>query len=161
MRFKNKAQAWGFDLIVASTVFLVGMIIFYVYAINNSAQSEEAYNRLSYDGNAIADSLLSEGSPADWNSANVVFIGILSQNEINSTKLLQFHDLSQNNYNKTKAMFNTPYNYYLNFSSQITIESTIIQGIGMDYDSPRNLIKISRFTIYNGKPITLNLYMWN
>ena len=158
---KNKAQAWGFDIIVASTLFLIGIVVFYIYAINNSGQSEEIYNSLSYDGNAIADSLLSEGSPENWNLGNIVSIGLMSNDKINNTKLEIFYNLSRDNYDAARAVFNTPNNYFVNFSVPIIFNGTQIPGIGLQYSNPQNLIKVARFTIYNDKPVTMNVYMWN
>ena len=37
----KKAQAWGFDMMIASMIFISGIIIFYVYSLNYPKESQE------------------------------------------------------------------------------------------------------------------------
>ncbi len=146
---------------VAVVIFLTAIIAFYLYSINYSNETEEIYNSLLYDGNIMADTLLTTGYPANWNSTSVLTIGITSNNKVNETKLAQFYNLSTSNYVQTQALFNTRHDYYINFSSQIHIFGSNISGLGVYPETYTNLIKISRFTIYKEKPTTLNLYIWD
>ena len=156
----KKAQAWGIDLMIASIMFISGIVVFYLYTLNTSDQSEEIINLLSYDGKIILDVLLSEGFPINWNEQNVINPGILTENKINQTKLEQFYALSLNEYERTKTIFNTRYEYYVFLSDNITINGEEKAGIGKPPENPKNLIKISRVTIYNNKPLALNIYVW-
>jgi len=161
INMNNKSQAWGMDLTVASVLFIFGIVVFYFYALNNPNEAQETIDALFYDGNIIADSILSEGHPSNWNSGNVVTIGILSQGKINETKLKGFYDLASSDYQKTKHLFNTKYEYYFNLSEVMIIDSTDVEGIGLKPSNPENIIKITRFSIYKNKPISAYLYMWN
>lgn len=105
------AQTWSIDLIVASVIFLTGILVFYVHTINISNETEESFNALSFDGDLIASMLLSEGFPSNWNKQNVITIGILADNKINQRKIDEFHALSLNDYQRTKSLFNTRYDY--------------------------------------------------
>lgn len=158
---KNKAQAWGLDIIVAASIFAVGIVTFYFYAINYSNQSQEIYQDLSYQGEKMADALLSTGYPENWNSTNVVTPGILTNSKVNNTKLENLYILANSNHNNTKSLLNINYNFYFNFSEPIIISGTHIQGIGEIYTNSHNLIKITRLTTYNNKPVSLNIYVWN
>ena len=155
------AQAWGFDLIIASSLFSIGIIVFYFYTVNHTDETEETYSRLLYDGNNIAETLLSEGYPADWSAGNVVKIGLTNDKRINATKLKYFYTLATNDYEKTKTLFNTNYNYYINMSQPMIIDNVEVGYIGEKDVNPDNLVKITRVTIYNNKITTLFIYMWN
>lgn len=160
---RKKAQGWGFDLIIAGTIFLIGIITFYLYSLNYPKEGQETLDVLFYEGNFIADSLLSNGFPDSWNSTNVIKIGLTNNNKINQTKLENFYNLSTEDYQKTKAVFNTRYNYFFNLSEQITLPNIgNINGIGLSFQgqNPKNLIKITRISIYQNKSVTLNVYIW-
>lgn len=156
----RKAQAWGMDLTIAIVIFSVGLVAFYVYALNEPSEAKENIESLFYDGNIITEIILSEGYPIDWNSGNVIKIGILSENKINETKLESFYNLAENDYAQTKTLFNTGFDYYFNLTETMTINSVEVEGIGLQPSDPQNLVKITRFTIYKNKPITAYLYIW-
>ncbi len=157
---KKRGQAWGFDLTIASIIFIGGIIVFYVYALNTPSQGNDKIDSLTYEGNSISDALLSEGFPQNWEANNVVKLGLTTNNKINQTKLENLYALSQSDYQKTKLLFNTKYNYFINASSPLTIKNSPISGIGIQENNSNNLIKISRFTIYDEKPITLTIEVW-
>jgi len=164
MRAK-RGQAWGFDLIVASIIFLAGIISFYVYSQNVPGQSQEILDTLSYSGSLVANSLLSDGFPNNWpaDPNSVVTIGILTDNKINDSKLAAFYDLNiTGRYEETKILFNINQEYYVNLSSvPFDLPNPGDGGIGnIPPENPKNLIKTTRFTIYQNKPVTLNVYIW-
>ena len=157
---KKKAQAWGIDLVIAFTIFTIGMTAIYIYSLNSPSEGKEIIELLSYDGKLITESILSEGYPNDWDSSNVVSIGILNNDKINETKLESFYDLSQTEYNRTKRLFNTDYNYWFFLSQTMTINGADVDGIGLEPLNEKHLIKITRFTNYQNKPMTAYLYIW-
>jgi hypothetical protein len=156
----RKAQAWGIDLAVALMIFTFGIIIFFVYAVNKSNDAGETLDTMIYEGNVIADSILSEGNPKNWDFSNVVALGILSDNKINETKLENFYYLSVSDYSKTKQIFNTNFNYYFYLSKNMTINGSEVEGIGKEPSDEKDLVKITRFTIYEDTPSTANIYIW-
>jgi len=158
-------QVWSVDAIIAFMIFLVAIIIFFVYSINYSGETEDTFKKLQYDGDIILKILFSEGHPDDWNSTNVVNIGVMSEGKINETKIERFYNLTQDNYSTTKNLFKTSYDYYFFLDENLTINSSEIEGIGRPGTNKNkirstNLIKITRFTIYKEKPITAYLYIW-
>jgi hypothetical protein len=157
----KRGQAWGFDLMVASTIFIAGIIIFYLYTINYPTQGKEILEELFYEGNLATDNLLSKGIPENWDQTNIIIIGITDSGKINQTKLDRLYDLSQTDYQKTKGLLNTKYDYFFNFSKQMTANGTQINGIGTQIpQNPRNRLKVARFTIYNNEPVSLDLHIW-
>ncbi len=160
----KKSQAWGIDLTIGFTIFFAGVVLLYLYSVNSSSETE-ATEQLNYDGNIIAESLLSAGSPDDWNSGNVNKIGIAYANIINETKLERFYSLANSDYQKTKELFNTRYDYLFSLSVNMTINSQVTEQIGKPGASPenintKNLVKITRFVFYKNKPSTMYLYVW-
>lgn len=157
----KKAQAWGFDLIAASIIFVGGIVVFYLYALNSPNQTEETLNSLNYEGDTMANTILSEGYPIDWNEDNVAYPGILSDNKIDQTKLERFYNLSIDDYSKIKALFGVREEFYFYLSENFSINGNQIEGIGKKPSVTRNLVKITRFIVYNNKPVTFNLEIWN
>ena len=156
----KKGQAWGMDLMIAFIIFSVGLVSFYFYTLNSGEDSEEIINQMFYDGNIIANDILSEGYPINWETDNVVKIGIISNNKINETKLNNFYLLSNSDYAKTKSVFNTKFNYYFFISENIILGGNTVEGIGKKPENSENLIKITRLTLYKEKPVTFTLYIW-
>jgi len=163
---KKIGQVWSIDVMVAFTIFLLAIIIFFVYSVNYSGEADETFQQITYDGEIILRNIFSEGHPQDWNSSNVINIGIMSENKINETKLERFYDLVQNNYSTTKNIFKTTFDYYFFLDKNMTINSLEIEGFGKlgtnkSNINATNLIKITRFTVYKYKPVTANIYIWN
>jgi len=150
---------------MAVFIFTASMTIFFFYVLNDSSEGGENLEKLYYEGAHITNLILSEGYPTNWNSENVVEIGILTNEKINETKLERFYNLTQEEYSKTRIKFNTKYDYYFFLDRNMTINSKTIEGIGKpgikksNIDA-ENLIKISRATIYKNKPVAAELYIW-
>jgi hypothetical protein len=159
---QKKAQAWGTDLIIAFIIFSFTIVFFYFYSFNYSNETEDMLELLTYEGNFIADSLLSPGYPNPWQELDVLEIGLTTDGKINQTKIQTFYELTQNDYEKTKRIFGTKYDYY--FFMEDPINATL-EGIGKPGTNSTNidainLIKITRFTIYQNKPTTAYLYVF-
>ena len=138
----KKAQAWGFDLIIASIIFISGIMLFYVYSINYPKESNEKLDKLFNSGEFMAEMLLSEGLPSDWDQNSVVRIGLTSNKKINDTKLKEFYEMANNElnpqgYKKSKSLFNTNYNFFMTFSEPIMVDERIIEegGIGQNFEN--------------------------
>lgn len=159
----KKAQAWGFDAMVAIVVFVTTIAVFYLFTLNYQYKTDTTLEELRYDSNKIADSLLSEGYPEDWNENNVVRIGILTDNKINSTKIKQFNNLAKNSYSNTLSLFGIRNNYYVNLSEAISVEGEPepLQIFGSVPSETKNAIKITRYSSYSNKPINIYVTSWN
>ncbi len=167
---KKKGQAWGFDVIMGSIIFILGLVIFFLYSLNYPRQSEDTIDILEFEGDFISENLLSAGNPDNWDENNVIRIGITNNNKVNQTKLERLYymaNVASNNggYNKTKSLLNTRYEFFFNFTQQIEIGNPpepLYGGIGKNFtdNNPENLIKITRLVIYNNQPTTLQLYIW-
>ncbi len=142
------AQAWGFDLLIATMIFFATVFVFFIYSINYPLEGKEDLSSLEYEASIIAENLMSEGYPADWDESNVVTIGISTSGKINETKLSNFQELD---YDHTRNLFNINNDYYVNLSGNL---------IGELPSDPESLIRVDRLTIYENKPVTLSVYVW-
>ncbi|MFH1803139.1 MAG: hypothetical protein ABH864_06870 [archaeon] len=152
---RKKAQAWGFDLVVGMIIFIVGILSFYLYTTNLPGASEETIQQLQQDGELVADSLMSGGSPEDWTISTVVRIGLLSDGRINQTKFDDFELLANSNYDYTRSLFRVRNDYF------VYLDSDVASGIGLNSDGATNLVKITRAVVYNQSVTTLNVHAWN
>lgn len=162
---KNKAQAWGLDLMIAFIIFFMGILVFFLYSINYSSESEENFEKLMNDGNFIFDSLLSAGYPLDWNNTNLIIPGIVDNEKVNETKLNNFRLLAENDYSRTKFLFKTKYDYLFFIPLDGNIDSDNVLSVGKPGVSQKeinasNLIKITRMVLYKEKPSVAYLYIW-
>lgn len=153
------SQAWGIDLMIAVMIFTIGILFFYLYTLN-AGNPEKKISEMNKEGNLISDSLLSSGYPQDWNSENVVKIGIVDNGKINETKLERFFNLASSDYEKTKDIFKTRYDYYFSLSENMTINSQQVEGIGKKSGNEKNLVRVSRFVIYKDTPLTMYINIW-
>jgi hypothetical protein len=141
----KKAQGWGLDLSAAIVIFISGVLILYVYAINYTNQSQEILNEMKYEGSLASELILSEDS-----------FGILSDGKVNQTKLEDFNS----NYNLRKGIFGIKNDFYF------TMEGLTLNGNPADYvglinsTAVEQLIQTTRVTIYKNKPVKFEIYVW-
>lgn len=143
----TKGQSWGYDLIISITIFIIGIVIIYVYAINFSLNTSSDYK---YQAKYISSIILSEGSPEDWTAENFELPGILSNGKINQTKLELFSLLPVEQIKKKTGL---KYNFYFFFDGH--------EGVGLIPQEQKNLFSIERFAIYDNKPVKFTLYIWD
>lgn len=165
-KINSKGQIWGLDIMAGSALFLIGIVIFLVYSLNQSP-SYDTIDLLSYDGKIITENLLSEGYPNDWSSNNVVTIGLTTSGKINQTKLEELYQMIyvENNYTRTKNLFATNYDYYFYLDIPMTTSGGSIEGMGKpgvtaSSINAKDLTKITRYTVYENITTPLYLYIW-
>jgi len=158
---KKRGQVWGIDLIVGATIIMAGIFSFYLYYYNLSSKQETKLNDLSQAGDQIAEALLSSGNPQNWDTNNVIRIGLADNGKINSTKLDMWYELSESDYQYTLQLFKITSNYFVNFTEPFIYKGNYIQGIGkIPTEEASDVAKTSRFTVYNGKPTTMRILTW-
>ena len=160
--WRKRGQAWGFDAMLASAVFITAITVLYFYTLNYQYKNESPLDEIRYESTLIGDSLMSEGTPVGWTENNVIRIGLLSDGKINSTKLSQFGDLTLNNYQRAKGLLTVRHNYLVNVSSPVTVNGQLVQSIGQSpTSSAENVISVIRVNAYNNIPITLKIVVWD
>lgn len=144
--FGKKAQVWGLDLVVASIIFLVGIILLYVYAINYYPQSRAQLDELYYDGDLASQLILSEEN-----------FSIVSDGKINQTKLNNFYSI---NYGTKKSLLGASNDFYFVVDG-LEVEGSPVNYVGKMNDTEINsLVRVTRLTIYKDKPIKFEIFVW-
>ena len=174
----KKAQVWSLDVIMGIVIFMVAIVIFYVYTINLSEDTESKSQDLDTDAEFFSSNLLSEGSPRNWNITNALIPGVMTGVEINQTKLDNLYNLTYSDYpqgyQRLIIMVGTRFDFYFYLNDKMTINitaSTIeVDGIGklnvnrtnlQEIENPSNVVKFERFTVYQKKPTKLILLLWD
>ena len=158
---KKEGQAWGIDLMIAAAVVMAGMTLIYLYSYQLSSRGERQLDTMNAVGERLANTLLSAGVPENWNRNTVTSIGILTGSTVNQSKLEEWYFLTQQDYNSTKRGFRTKYEYFVNFTQPMFINTTQIQGIGLPPTNTQHLVKVSRFAVYQNNPVTIKILIWN
>ncbi|RMD67315.1 hypothetical protein D6817_01900 [Candidatus Pacearchaeota archaeon] len=161
---QKKAQVWSFDLIVASIIFLSVILFFYLLTINLQTDTFSEQKKLQREANALADNLLSSGTPQNWNETNVVKIGIADDGKLNKTKLLAFKNLAESDYTRTKSLLGISDNYYINFTQPINANGFSIDTIGSVPSAEQNysnLAVATRAVAVDGKIVILKVNVWS
>lgn len=165
----RKSQIWSIEFIVALIIFISALFIFFKYSINLSNIQEITLKELVIDAKTVSNYLVSEGLPKDWNTSNVISIGLTDGNyQLNTTKLGNF---SQLDYITTKSMFSVVNDYYIFFTDKndTTVIINEIEGIGKPginrtnldaLEDPSDVLKVFRFVLYNSTIIKMGIYVW-
>jgi hypothetical protein len=177
MEKKKRAQAWGFDLVAGLSIFIVGILVFFLYSLNYSNQGDATLKELEYEASAVGDSLLSNGIVNDagvpkedyhsgWDIDDVQKVGILSEGKINETKLKYFYQMSDSStgeYIKVKSLLNIKNEFWVDFSEPIDFDGILPaeEGIGLKPTGEKNIIKSNRIVSYNNKIRNMYIYIWN
>ena len=140
----KKAQGWGLDLIAALIIFIVILVTIITYAINYTNTGSNELNYLFDEASFASDIILSDNFP-----------GILTNEAIDSEKL---NNLISLNYQELKSELGLKDEFYIKFPG--------LNANGNDYigktntTSVKNIVKYTRITIYDNKPINLDIYIW-
>ena len=169
----KKAQVWSLDLIIAAIIFAVGLIVVYIFTLNLPGQAEEKLNSLIYEGNLIASALLTEGGPTNWdeladsNPDAIILPGLIRGDKIDYDKINNFSNLTHWNSplnlhypdkkypEKMKNKLSTIYDFCISLTGYpITICTA-------NPVNQNNVISVTRFTVYQNKPSTLTIQVWD
>ena len=165
----KKSQIWSIEFVIGLIIFISALFIFYRYSINLSENQEETLKDLIIDAKTLSNYLISSGLPENWNTSNVILIGLTDGTyRLNETKVQYF---SVMNYSSTKNMLSVINDFYVFFEdrngSSIIING--ISGIGKPSvnktnlhatENPSDVIKVFRFVVYNGTIVRMGMYVW-
>jgi hypothetical protein len=165
----KKSQIWSLEFIVGLLIFISALFTFYKYSINLSDIQEITQKELILDAKTIANYLMSEGMPSDWNSSNVILVGLTDgEHRLVEAKVGNFSEMD---YTAAKNLFCVMNDYYVYFEdkngSVVSVNGII--GVGKpgvtkdnlnDTEKPSDVIKIFRFAMYNSTIVRIGIYIW-
>ncbi len=161
MHERKKAQIWYTDFMIGLLVFVVVIFIYYGYAHSISQDPGDITFDLLMDAKAISGSLITKGSPNEWNKTNVDIVGLTNGNQrIVQEKLDMFSNMT---YGYTKTKLKTPYDFYF-YLEELEGNSINIngkEGIGMETDSADNIVSLTRVVIYDSRLVNMVVQVWD
>ena len=140
----KEGQAWSLDIVIASVIFMIGIIVLYLYAINYLSKPDERLKEMFYEGNLASELILSKDD-----------FGILTGHKVNQTKLDSFNSTYQNK----KSLLGIRRNFYFVIDG-LELGGSPAEYVGAKNPDPENIVQITRITIYKDKPAKFQLYVW-
>ena len=172
-----KLQIWSLDLIFAVVIFSFTITVVGVTWLHISNGLVASYGNaqgVAYiQASSMSDTLLSAGTPADWQSAvnttnSVSWRGVTpgidtvsGQTQISSAKLYAFLSMAALNYTATKPLFGLGSDYYIIISSPGSGIANITIGRNpLNYNA--STISVNRRSAsLNGNPVWVTVQVWS
>ena len=160
---------------VFTTDYIIGLMIFIFMLVMGAKILVDIVPSYSYeivyrDGLYIADLLVDEGYPSDWNSSTVVVPGVCTNFRLDKSKLVELDGID---YGRTKTLFHTEGDYLFFFKNKTEIMNISNCTYGfpisvnsscdpqLDTISYDHLSITERMIIYNSSVIKLVVYSWD
>ncbi|MBN1385585.1 hypothetical protein JW968_01250 [Candidatus Woesearchaeota archaeon] len=150
----NKAQIITLDFMIALFIFAIVLLLFFRYYSMVSEKSL-VFRELEIDADSISRSLLTKGYPEGWTQDNFTIIGITDGDmRINRAKLDSFTGMD---YSQARSSFRTSYDFYFFLEDA---EGARSYAFGVEPDG-KNVVKTTRYVIFDGKVMNMVLYLWD
>ena len=183
MAARKKAQMWIADLVISVIMFTAASLVAFTIILNSFSLGSN-FDSVKKDAVRISEYILSEGTPIDWNETNLIRPGFLSDNRINETKVYRGMNLTNSSYGAVKSLLQTqndfmvvfknstgqiiPFQDYCSFGDpwaalDYTANSTTLdcQAVNFTLEDYDNLIKLTRYTVYDSQLVAMEVYVWN
>ncbi|MCX6769145.1 MAG: hypothetical protein NT051_00490 [Candidatus Micrarchaeota archaeon] len=173
-----KGQYFSFDAIVAAVIMVMAFSALLTYWYSLQYVTESRSYDLRVEGMRIAESLLSPGSPSDWETTDMLSltppdirqIGLTNgfSNELSEAKIIKFRGLANGTgYLRAKNLLRSPTDFQINItqadwkygSSPQPDFPTFIIGS----DAPKNATEVAivyRGATFNGHPAQMKVTLW-
>ncbi|MCD6496503.1 MAG: hypothetical protein J7K54_04500 [Candidatus Aenigmarchaeota archaeon] len=155
-----KGQVWSFDLAVSMIIF-IGALASVVFAWNfmsTGAFESQEMKSLQLRALGISDSLLrTPGIPEDWNSSNVIVLGLATDGLLDRQKVEQFISMD---HNKTRQLLDLGgYEYYFEVSDiNGTVYNNTLPSISPD---AKIIVPSERYATYEGRAVKVSFVIWS
>ena len=161
-----RAQAWSMDFAASVVIFITALAIA-IFALNytlNQNQSQIEMNMMENAAMSASDALVRQpGIPEDWDSSDVITLGLASQeNILNESKLQNLLSLDNNTIKSLLGISN--YNFYLEVRYANGSLASLPTGEGIVKGDPPSdasmVIPVERHVIYMGEIARMRLVLW-
>lgn len=159
-KINQKGQFFSPDVMIAVSIFIFGLIIFFIASSAVFAEANLVNERRAIDEtiHPVLDSLLlSQGVPENWEQkaiSDVNSIGLVwSNNCLDKEKLLAFKDFTTNYYSQTKQLLGIGgYDFYfevVNNSGEVLQIEGIDINAGTIVSTPKQKLSYQRIICFN------------
>ncbi len=155
----SKGQFFSYDAIAAGAIFVLALSLLMTYWLSTSGGTGADYSRESF---RIAETLLTPGSPADWESGAPKIIGIVEKpnsKEISPEKLSKFREIAGEDYEALKPILVVETEYWIEFSGE-NIDCSGSCSFGKKPPGGSEIFSTTRLVVMNGKPAALRVVLW-
>lgn len=158
----KKAQVGILDMLASVFIFLILMtvVMIYWYDYNRTLLDRLEKENSMTIALAVTDNLIKNpGKPTDWNSSNVLVIGLASSDhELSEEKVQGFCNMS---YNQTRALLNIMHQFYF---SVLTYESGSWSKkeaeCGLMPSENSTIINVARPVVYKNQLALMKFLLW-
>ena len=163
-----KGQYFSFDAIIATVIMVLAFssLVSYWHGAQMVVESRND-DRLA-DANRIAESLLSPGSPVDWESRNldeIRQVGIANgfNNQLDWSKVVKLQAYAASNYEETDNLLRAGGDYFILIERTNTAalgENEIIAEIGKPHTNAKYVVVANRGATLEGRPVRMRVFLW-
>jgi hypothetical protein len=172
-----RGQIWSMDLIFAVVIFSFTITILGVAWLHTSNGLSSTYGNsqglIFIQAGAMSDTLLSAGTPTDWQSAvsttnSLTWIGISpgieavsGQPQISAPKLYALMAMAATNYTATKPLFGIGNDYYIIIGSPGAGVANITIGRNPLASNASTIYINKRSAVLDGNPVWVQVMIWS
>ncbi|MBD3155263.1 MAG: hypothetical protein GF368_01245 [Candidatus Aenigmarchaeota archaeon] len=153
----TKGQALSYDFFISCIIFvLIITIIFSLFRYSNTQISDnQEINQITRTSQQLSELWMREGSPRDWDSSNIIDLGLMSNSRFNQTKLNQLEDIG---YSEVKNIAGVGfYEFYLKIYNS---DNNTIFDFGLYPLDSEFISKSQRFGILNSTIVFVDTVVW-
>jgi len=182
----RKGQVWSYDLIIGSILFVIamGILAFFWWSVRTNMTEEK--DKMILESIKVADSLVSPGSPTNWESAvnlndqstwqGIQQIGLVrswndnDSNILSIDKVNKFRMMSLTNYSFTKTRLRSQYDFYIQFlihdvngtdkMAKYGV-SDLWAGKPFNEQIAKTIAKTDRIVSYNNTIVIMRVFVWS
>jgi hypothetical protein len=148
----NKAQTISFDLLIAVFIFSIILVLIMIKLnyYNETLFEKAEYRDMMLRAFEISEALVkTSGKPTGWDSTNVVFLGLASDDrKISKEKAEEFCNISET---RIRSMLDLSYYFYFNLNGTITCGSI---------PAGKKIVSVKRNVFFEGKNAILEFTLW-
>lgn len=153
----SKGQIWSTDFIlsvVILTIVIIPSLLFW-----NTFSKDETLRNEGLDARKrafeVTDALMnSKGMPEDWNSSNVITIGLAAEKNILSRE--KADEMNGSSYQRLKNIVGYDFHMILK-----DINGSVYYDIGIaPYDNATNIVPVRRSVLMDDRIVILDFVLW-
>ena len=163
-----KGQYFSFDAVIATVIMVLAFSSLVAYWYGAQAVVEERTSTRLADADRVAETLLSPGAPADWQTGSIgdirqigiasSFGNTLDKDKVEELRLLA--DPAGGNYEAVGNLLHAGGNYYVLIERNDVQNVAPIAQIGQ-YPVGASYVAISnRGVVYEGHPASMRVFLW-
>ncbi|MEM5853551.1 MAG: hypothetical protein QXG39_03000 [Candidatus Aenigmatarchaeota archaeon] len=153
----RKGQTFTYDFFIASSIFLIVLILvmsnwyFSIIQTQETIQRNHALNTLF----SASEVWFKDGYPRFWDVENVVELGLSNDGTINKTKMELLNSLG---YSEVLSLLNSDFNLCYEIWKNGSLVFRFPQHV--DLDSAKNVYKLERIGILDEQPVKVVTLVW-